>query len=119
MIQPKGVNKVFEEAKAYLQLKKSRGGIVAVWLEQKKQNFKDYILSKFILDPNLPIYQAFLIEKKINRASATFSSIDKTCTESVEEWTDNYCDIFLNIILNPNSKRRYQDGEKKFLEFFN
>ena len=112
---------VFENFKKILEINnENEAGIVSIWLEQKKEIFKDYISTKIIIDKDLPIYfQNSIFQKKINLALETLNSIDSAYFDTIKDWIDVYSIIFYNNIMNPNINERYKTIEKEFLIFFN
>ena len=104
----------------YLQISEhNKSYIVTIWLKQKKNSFSDYILSRIVVDPDLPIYSSNTIIGTRNYANDTINSINKAYEISKKDWLTSYRDSFLNAVLNSKSKRRFEDGEKEFLKFFN
>lgn len=104
----------------YLQISEhNKSDIVTIWLKQKKNSFSDYILSRIVVDPDLPIYSSNTIIGTRNYANDTINSINKAYEISKKDWLTSYRDSFLNAVLNSKSKRRFEDGEKEFLKFFN
>ena len=98
---------VFENFKKILEINnENEAGIVSIWLEQKKEIFKDYISTKIIIDKDLPIYfQNSIFQKKINLALETLNSIDSAYFDTIKDWIDVYSIIFYNNIMNPNILR--------------
>ena len=112
---------VFEIAKKYLQINnENKAGIVSLWLEQKKQKFKDYILNKIIIDTNLPIYyENSIFGEKVNYSLEILNAIDSVYSSSKEQWIKINMNLFLNAVLEEKSTKREKNGEKVFLQFFN
>ena len=119
----KNKKEVLETAKNYLQINsENKGGIVSLWLERKKEKFKDYLLNKIIIDPNLPIYyESTIIEGEINNALKALNSFDLVCTNIQKKWIEENMNRFLSVILKDNTSNinREKNGEKEFLEFYN
>ena len=119
----KNKEEVLETAKNYLQINsENKGGIVSLWLERKKEKFKDYLLNKIIIDPNLPIYyESTIIEGEINNALKALNSFDLVCTNIQKKWIEENMNRFLSVILKDNTSNinREKNGEKEFLEFYN
>ena len=117
----KDETEVFKTAKEYLEIKdENKGGIVSIWLEKKKEKFKNFILNKIIIDPNFPIYSKKIIFKGIvNYSLRTLDSLDSVCTIFKEQWIHVEMNNFLDEIFEEIEINRYKNGEKFFLEFYN
>ena len=117
----KDETEVSNKAKEYLEINnENKGGLVSIWLEKKKEKFKNFIFNKIIVNPNLPIYSNKLVLKGIvNYALRTLKSLDSVCSKIKEEWIDIEMSQFLQEIFQENSKNRYKIGEESFLKFYN
>ena len=95
----------------------NKGGIVSLWLKEKKEKFSDYLLNKIIIDINLPIYN----NRKINLSLEALNSFDAVCSTMEKQWIKKIKPNFIDAILNEktSSEFRYINGERIFLEFFN
>ena len=104
----KDKTEVFKTAKEYLEIKnENKGGIVSIWLEEKKERFKNFILNKIIIDPNLPIYsENLLFDEIVNRSLRTLDSLDSLCAKIKEEWISIEMKEFLKEILEEKSINR-------------
>ena len=110
----------YETGYKYLEITdQNKGGIVSLWLEKKKEKFKEYLLNKIIIDINLPIYYKNLTNGKRNYSQETLNSIDSAYSKIKEQWINESMEDFLNIIFDEKSSIRYKDGEKAFLKFYN
>ena len=111
----------YKIAEGYLEItNENKAGILSIWLEQKKNKFKDYILTKIFTDTNSPIYYHDTINRgEINLSIEVLNSFDLAHDYSIKEWISIYMNPFLEKILDENEKNRDKVGEKKFLEFFN
>ena len=107
-----------EIAEKYLEINNdNKGGIVSLWLKEKKKKFSDYILKQIIKDIKLPIYY----NESINLSLETLKSFDSVCSTMEEQWITIIKNNFLNTILDEKSSSevRFLNGEKIFLEFYN
>ncbi len=113
--------KVYKIAKGYLEITdENNAGILSIWLKQKKDKFKDYILTKIFIDTNLPIYyHDNIYNGETNLSIEVLNSLDLAYASSVKEWVYTYMKPFLEKILDENELQRGKVGEKKFLAFFN
>ena len=111
----------FKTAKEYLEITdENKGGIVSIWLEKKKEKFKNFILNKIIIDPNLPIYsQKLIFTGIVNYSLLTLDSLDSVCTIIKEQWIKIEMGKFLQAIFKGKNINKYKNGEKFFLEFYN
>ena len=111
----------YKIAEGYLGITdKNNAGILSKWLEQKKEKFKDYILTKIFIDTNLPIYYHNTINRgKVNLSIEVLNALDLAYSNSVKEWISTYMNPFLEKILDEYEIQRDKVGEKKFLAFFN
>ena len=111
----------YKIAEGYLEItNENNAGILSICLKQKKEKFKDYILTKIFIDTNLPIYYHDTIYKgEKNLSIEVLNSLDLAYSNSVEEWVSTYMNPFLEKILDENEIQRNKVGEKKFLAFFN
>ena len=117
----KDETEAFKTVEEYLEIKdENKGGIVSIWLEKKKEKFKNFILNKIIIDPNFPIYSKKIIFKGIvNYSLRTLDSLDSVCTIFKEQWIHVEMNNFLDEIFEEIEINRYKNGEKFFLEFYN
>ena len=117
----KDETEVFKTAKEYLEITdENKGGIVSIWLEKKKEKFKNFILNKIIIDPNLPIYsQKLIFTGIVNYSLLTLDSLDSVCTIIKEQWIKIEMGEFLQAIFKGKNINKYKNGEKFFLQFYN
>ena len=117
----KDETEVSDKVEEYLEINnENKGGLVSIWLEKKKEKFKNFIFNKIIVDPNLPIYNEKLVLKGIvNYSLRTLNSFDSVCSSIKEQWIDIGMSEFLQEIFQENSKNRYKKGEESFLKFYN
>jgi len=105
-------------AEKYLEINNdNKGGIVSLWLKEKKKKFSNFLFKQIIIDFNLPIY----FNDRINLSLETLNSFDRVCSIMEEQWIKITITNFLDTILNEktSSEFRFKNGEKVFSEFYN
>ena len=64
-------------AEKYLEINNdNKGGIVSLWLKEKKKKFSNFLFKQIIIDFNLPIY----FNDRINLSLETLNSFDRVCS---------------------------------------